>query len=100
MLLTWVAAGHFDRCRVRRESDHTDNDPRGTRGGAAPSARCAHGSARWEREIDIGLNPKTGEAFAGIDLVNVPCVMGWRVTYKGSRTIAPAVMGPADMTWQ
>ena len=176
LLRTRVAAGHVDRCRVRRESDRANNDRRGhrcrndrgeawvvtpggvlsndvperfwsgghhsscgcgftsvgkgpcggqqppsgnrrvgalrsvqvegcipdnrTRGGAAPSARCTDGSARWEREIDIGLNPKTGEAFAGIDFVNVPCVMGWRVTYKGSRTIAPALMGPADMTWQ
>ena len=55
---------------------------------------------RWERFSDMPLNPLTGETFAGIDFVNVACVMGWRVTYKGSRTIAPAVMGPADMTWQ
>ena len=85
----------FEVCRWKGVSPTT-----GTRGGAAPSARCTDGSARWEREIDIGLNPKTGEAFAGIDFVNVPCVMGWRVTYKGSRTIAPANLAPADMTWQ
>ena len=84
----------FEVCRWKGVSPTT-----GTRGGAAPSARCADGSARWERLIDIGLN-LNGDAFAGIDFVNVPCVMGWRVTYKGSRTIAPGVMGPADMTWQ
>jgi hypothetical protein len=93
----WATDGSalFEVCRWKGVSPTT-----GTRGGAAPSARCADGSARWERFIDIGLNPETGDAFAGIDFVNVPCVMGWRVTYKGSRTIAPAVMGPADMTWQ
>ena len=84
----------FEVCKWKGVSPTT-----GTRGGAAPSARCADGSARWERWIDIGLN-LTGDAFAGIDFVNVACVMGWRVTYRGSRTIAPAVMGPADMTWQ
>ena len=84
----------YEVCRWRGVSPTT-----GTRGGAAPSARCADGSARWERWIDIGLN-RNGDAFAGIDFVNVPCVMGWRVTYRGSRTIASAVMGPADMTWQ
>jgi hypothetical protein len=84
----------FEVCRWKGVSPTT-----GTRGGAAPSAQCADGSARWERWTDIGLN-LTGDAFAGIDFVNVACVMGWRVTYKGSRTIAPAVMGPADMTWQ
>jgi hypothetical protein len=84
----------YEVCRWRGVSPTT-----GTRGGAAPSARCADGSARWERWVDIRLN-QNGDAFAGIDVVNVACVMGWRVTYKGSRTIAPAVMGPADMTWQ
>lgn len=85
----------FEVCRWKSVSSTT-----GTRGGAAPSARCADGSARWERFIDVELYPKTGDAFAGIDFVNVACVMGWRATYKGSRTIAPAVMEPADMTWQ
>ena len=85
----------FEVCRWRGVSPTT-----GTRGGAAPSARCADGSARWERWTDVGINPKTGDAYAGIDIVRVACVMGWRATYKGSRTIAPAVMGPADITWQ
>ena len=85
----------FEVCRWKGVSPTT-----GTRGGAAPSARCADGSARWERWTDVGINPKTGDAFAGIDFVNVACVMGWRATYRGSRTIASAVMGPADMTWQ
>ena len=85
----------FEVCRWRGVSPTT-----GTRGGAAPSARCADGSARWERHTDITINPLNGDAYAGIDFVNVACVMGWRVTYKGSRTIASAVMGPADMTWQ
>jgi hypothetical protein len=84
----------FEVCRWKGESPTT-----GTKGGAAPSARCADGSARWARWVDIGLN-SNGDAFAGIDRVNVACVIGWRVTYTGSRTIAPAVMGPADMTWQ
>jgi hypothetical protein len=85
----------YEVCRWKGVSPTT-----GTRGGAAPSARCADGLARWERWNDIAINPVTGNAYAGIDFVNVPCVMGWRVTYRGSRTIAPAVMGPADITWQ
>jgi len=84
----------YEVCRWKGVSPTT-----GTRGGAAPSARCADGSARWERWVDIRLN-ETGDAYAGIDRVNVACVLGWRVTYRGSTTIAPAVMGPADMTWQ
>jgi len=84
----------YEVCKWRGVSPTT-----GTRGGAAPSARCADGSARWERWVDIRLN-ENGDAFAGIDVVNVACVMGWRVTYRESRTIAPAVMGPADITWQ
>jgi hypothetical protein len=72
----------------------------GTRGGAAPSARCADGSARWERWVSVDLILRTGDTWAGVDVVLVPCVMGWRATYRGSRTIAPATMGPADITWQ
>ena len=89
----------FEVCRWKGISPTT-----GTRGGAAPSARCADGSARWERWTDVPMYFKdgepTGDAWAGLDFVNVPCVMGWRATYKGSRTIAPAALGPADMTWQ
>ena len=85
----------FEICRWKGESPTT-----GTRQGAAPSARCADGSARWVRHTDIGINPKTGNAWAGIDFVNVVCVMGWRATYKGRQTIAPGVMGPVDFTWQ
>ena len=89
----------FEVCRWKGISPTT-----GTRGGAAPSARCADGSARWERWTDVPMylrdGEPTGDAWAGLDFVNVPCVMGWRATYKGSRTIAPANLGPADMTWQ
>ena len=89
----------FEVCRWKGISPTT-----GTRGGAAPSARCADGSARWERWTDVPIylrnGEPTGDAWAGLDFVHVACVMGWRATYKGSRTIAPAVMGPADMTWQ
>ena len=84
----------YEQCRWKGVSPTT-----GTRGGAAPSARCADGSARWERLINIGLN-QNGDAFAGVDFVSVECVMGWRATYKGSSTLAPAVMGPVDFTWQ
>ena len=85
----------FEICRWKGVSPTT-----GTRQGAAPSARCADGSARWVRHTDVAINPATGNAFAGIDFVGVPCVMGWRATYRGSRTIAPSTMGPADFTWQ
>jgi hypothetical protein len=85
----------FEICRWKGVSPTT-----GTRSGAAPSARCADGSARWVRHIDIPVNPQTGDAWAGIDFVNVACVMGWRATYRNSRTIAPGVMGPADIIWQ
>ena len=85
----------FEVCRWKGVSPTT-----GTRGGAAPSARCADGLARWERWTDVPMYLTTGNAWAGLDSVNVPCVMGWRATYKGSRTIAPAELGPADMTWQ
>jgi hypothetical protein len=84
----------YEVCRYRGVSPTT-----GTRGGAAPSARCADGSARWERWTSVDVNPLTGDAYAGVDVVLVPCVMGWRATYRGSRTIAPATMGPADITW-
>lgn len=84
----------YEVCRYRGVSPTT-----GTRGGAAPSARCADGSARWERWNSVEVNPLTGDTFAGLDVVLVPCVMGWRATYRGSRTIAPATMGPADITW-
>lgn len=85
----------FEICRWKGVSPTT-----GTRNGAAPSARCADGSARWVRHTDVAINPATGNAFAGIDRVNVACVMGWRATYRGSQTIAPGVMGPVDFTWQ
>jgi hypothetical protein len=85
----------FEICRWNGVSPTT-----GTRHGAAPSARCADGSARWVKHTDISINPRTGDAWAGIDFVNVACVMGWRATYKGSQTIAPGVMGPVDFTWQ
>ena len=87
----------FETCRWKGVSPTT-----GTRGGAAPSARCDDGSglARWERWIYLDQLTSNGDAFAGIDFVNVPCVMGWRATYKNSRTLAPAVMGPVDFTWQ
>jgi hypothetical protein len=49
--------------------------------------------------INIGVN-QNGDVFAGVDFVSVACVMGWRATYKGSSTIAPAVIGPVDFTWQ
>ena len=85
----------FEVCRWKGVSPTT-----GTRGGAAPSARCADGLARWDRWTDVAMYLETGDAWAGLDFVNVPCVMGWRATYKGSRTIAPANLAPADMTWQ
>ena len=80
----------FEICRWKGESPTT-----GTLHGAAPSARCADGSARWVRHTDIGIGPKSGgNAWAGIDSVKVACIMGWRATYKGSQTIAPAVLAP------
>lgn len=90
----------YEVCRWRGVSPTT-----GTRGGAAPSARCADGSARWERAASVGMGilptgEPSGDAYAGVDFVGVACVMGWRATYRGSRTIAPATMGPADITWQ
>ena len=105
-LLVWVhvedSAHHpaqdgsvlYEVCRYRGVSPTT-----GTRGGAAPSARCADGSARWERWVSAEILP-SGDTYAGVDVVLVPCVMGWRATYRGSRTIAPAMIGPADITWQ
>ena len=87
----WVL---YEVCRYRGVSPTT-----GTRGGAAPSARCADGSARWERWVSAEFLP-SGDTYAGVDVVRVPCVMGWRATYSGSRMIAPAMMGPADITWQ
>lgn len=90
----------YEVCRWRGVSPTT-----GTRGGAAPSARCADGSARWERWTSVGMGillpsgDPSGDTYAGVDFVSVPCVMGWRATYRGSRTIAPAMMGPADITW-
>jgi len=91
----------YEVCRWRGVSPTT-----GTRGGAAPSARCADGSARWERWTSVAMGillpsgDPSGDTYAGVDFVSVPCVMGWRATYRGSRTIAPATMGPADITWQ
>ena len=62
----------FEICRWKGESPRTR-----TRQGAAPSARCADGSARWVRHTDIGIGPKSGgNAWAGIDSVKVACVMG------------------------
>ena len=87
----------FEVCKWRGVSPTT-----GTRGGAAPSSACANGTARWERHISLDVRPSpliTFTALTGIDIVNVACVMGWRATYKNSRTIAPGVMGPADFTW-
>ena len=84
----------YEVCRYRGVSPTT-----GTRGGAAPSARCADRSARWERWVSAEFL-LSGDTYAGVDVVRVPCVMGWRATYSGSRTIAPVMMGPADITWQ
>ena len=67
-------------------------------GKGAPSAACADGTARWNRWVDVGLNPN-GDTFAGIDIVLNPCTMGWRATYRRSQTIAPATMGPVDFIW-
>ena len=86
----------FEQCRWKGVSPTT-----GTRGGAAPSSACANGTARWERFSSMEIRPGgNGNAVAGIDRVNVPCVMGWRATYKNSGAIAPATMGPMDITWQ
>jgi hypothetical protein len=69
-------------------------------GKSAPSSACADGTARWKRLIVSGeVNPATGDAIVGRDVVSVPCIMGWRATYRGSQTIAPGTMGPVDFTW-
>ena len=75
-----------------------------TTGKAAPSSACAAGTARWDRwtRVDvypITTSPYVGSAWAGIDVVLKPCVMGWRATYSGNQTIAGAKLGPADITW-
>ena len=67
-------------------------------GKAAPSAACADGTARWKRNVNVTVNPN-GDTFAGVDRVNVACVMGWRATYSGSATIAPRTLTPADFVW-
>ena len=85
----------FEICRWKGVSPTT-----GTRQGAAPSARCADGSARWVKHTEVSVNPVNGNAVTGIDFVSVACVMGWRATYRNSRTIASSVLGPVDFTWQ
>ena len=85
----------FETCRWKGVSPTT-----GTRGGAAPSSACANGTARWERWLLADHLTSNGDAITGIDRVNVACVMGWRATYKNSRTIASATIGPVDFTWQ
>lgn len=67
-------------------------------GKGAPSAACADGTARWNRWVNIEVNP-LGETWAGIDIVLNPCTIGFRATYRGSRTIAPGTVGPVDFSW-
>ena len=67
-------------------------------GKAAPSAACAEGTARWRRHVNVTVN-RNGDTFAGVDIVTVACVMGWRATYSGSATIAPRTLTPADFVW-
>lgn len=67
-------------------------------GKGAPSAACADGTARWNRWVDIRVN-SLGDTWAGIDIVLNPCTIGFRATYRGSKTIAPGTVGPVDFTW-
>lgn len=75
----------FERCR------YPSGDP-------APSSACANKTARWTRWIDAGLTPN-GDAIVGYDSAQNPCTLGLRATYRRSKTIAPATLGPVDFTW-
>ena len=68
-------------------------------GKGAPIAACADGTARWNRDVNVTVNPANGNTYAGRDIVSVPCVLGWRATYSGNQAIAPGKMGPVDFVW-